>query len=59
MFLDTSVPQPVIYLVDYGAGAIYVIQTAGTAPNLTVRSVETIKGALTGLNSPLGITVVH
>lgn len=59
VYVDASVAQPVIYLVDYGAGAIYVIQTAGTAPNLTVRSVETIKGALTGLNSPLGITVVH
>ncbi len=59
MFLDTSVPQPVLYLVDFGAGAIYVIQTTGTAPNLGVQSVVTIKGAATGLSQPLGITVVH
>jgi hypothetical protein len=59
VFVDTSGPQAVIYLVDYGAGAIHVIQTTGTAPNLSVLSVATIKGAATGLSSPLGITVVH
>ena len=59
VYLDRSVAQPVLYLVDYGAGAVYVAQTAGSAPNLTVTSVATIKGALTGLSSPLGITVVH
>lgn len=59
VFLDTSGPQPVIYLVDYGSSAVYVIQTTGTAPNLGVQSVVTIKGAATGLSSPLGITVVH
>ena len=59
VYLDKSVAQPVLYIVDYGAGAVYVAQTAGTAPNLTVTSVVTIKGALTGLSSPLGIAVVH
>ena len=59
VYLDVSVPQPVLYLVDYGAGAVYIAQTAGSAPNLTVTSVATIKGALTGLSSPLGIAVVH
>ena len=58
-YLDTSVPQPVIYLADYGAGAIRVITTTGTAPNLGVNTVTSISGALTGLSSPLGITVVH
>jgi hypothetical protein len=59
MFLDTSVPQPVLYLVDYGANAIRIVQTTGTAPNLGVASVATITGAATGLAQPLGITVKH
>ena len=59
VYLDKSVPQPVLYVVDFGAGAVYVAQTAGTAPNLSVTSVVTIKGALTGLTQPLGITVRH
>ncbi len=57
-FLDTSVPQPVLYLVDYSGGAVHIIQTNGTAPNLGVQSVATIRGALTGLSLPLSITVV-
>jgi hypothetical protein len=59
VYLDTSVAQPVLYIVDYLGNAVYVAQTAGSAPNLTVTSVVTIKGALTGLTSPLGITVKH
>lgn len=59
IFVDVSVPQPVIYLVDFGAAAIRIIQTAGTAPNLTVASVTSIAGAATGLNQPIGIAVVH
>ena len=59
VFFDNSVSPPVVYVNDYGASAIYVIQTAGTAPNLTIASVRTIQGAATGLNAPLGITVVH
>lgn len=59
VFLDTSVPQPVLYIVDYSGNAIYVAQTAGTAPNLSVTTVATISGAATGLSAPLGITVVH
>lgn len=59
VFFDNSVTPPVVYVNDYGASAIYVIQTAGTAPNLTIASVRTIQGAATGLSAPLGITVVH
>ena len=59
VYFDNSVTPPVVYVNDYGAAAVYVIQTAGTAPNLTVASVKTIKGAATGLSSPLGILVVH
>ncbi len=59
VFLDASVPQPVLYVVDYSAGAIYIVKTTGTAPNLGVQTVTKISGALTGLSQPLGITVVH
>jgi hypothetical protein len=59
VFFDNSVTPPVVYVNDYGASAIYVIQTAGTAPNLTIASVRTIQGGATGLSAPLGITVVH
>jgi 6-phosphogluconolactonase (cycloisomerase 2 family) len=59
VYFDNSVTPPVVYVNDYGASAVYVIQTAGTAPNLTVASVRTIQGAATGLSAPLGITVVH
>lgn len=59
VYFDNSVTPPVVYVNDFGANAVYVIQTAGTAPNLTVGSVRIISGAATGLSSPLGITVVH
>lgn len=59
VFFDNSVTPPIVYLVDYGGSAVYVIQTAGTAPNLTVASVKTISGAATRLSSPLGLTVVR
>ncbi len=59
VYLDTSVPQPVLYVVDYAGNAIYVAQTAGAAPNLSLQSVATIKGPATGLISPLSITVVR
>jgi hypothetical protein len=59
VFFDNSVSPPVVYVNDYSASAIYVIQTAGSAPNLTIASVKTIAGAATGLANPLGITVVH
>lgn len=60
LFLDPSGPnnQPVIYLADYSGSAIHIISTAGTAPNLTVASVESIRGAATELAAPLGIRVV-
>jgi DNA-binding beta-propeller fold protein YncE len=57
LFLDPN-GQPVIYLADYSGDAIHIIQTAGTAPNLTVASVTTIEGPATRLSGPLGIRVV-
>lgn len=59
VYVDTSVPQPVVYLVDYAGNAIYVIQTSGAAPNLLLQSVTTIKGANTRLSQPLSLTVVR
>lgn len=59
VFFDNSVSPPIVYLVDYGSSAVYVIQTAGITPNLTVASVKTITGAATKLSSPLGVTVVR
>jgi hypothetical protein len=59
VFFDGTTSPPTVYLVDYGASAVDVIATAGTAPNLTVMSVTTIAGSATGLSSPLDIHVVH
>ncbi len=58
MFVDSTASPPIIYLDDYGASAVYVIHTSGTAPNLTVASVSTLQGAATGLSGPVGIHVV-
>ncbi len=56
--VDATVTPPVVYVVDYGGNAVYVLQTAGTLPNLTIQSVTTISGTATGLASPLGVHVV-
>ena len=49
---------PVVYLVDFSGNAIYVIQTSGVPPNLTLQSVTTISGQATGLSEPLDVLVV-
>ncbi len=59
MAIDTNATPPVLYVVDFSANAIYVAQTAGTPPNLTVASVTTIAGDATTLNMPLGIAIVR
>lgn len=58
IFVDTSSVSPVVYLADYSGDAIYIIQTVGVAPFLTIGSVTTISGPSTGLSGPLGILVV-
>ena len=58
MFVDVTSSPPTVYLDDYGASAVYVIHTAGAAPDLTVASVTTIQGAATGLSGPVGVYVV-
>ncbi|CAN5913803.1 hypothetical protein BH11MYX2_BH11MYX2_36350 [soil metagenome] len=57
LWVETSSGHPVIYLADTD-GAIHIIDTTGTTPNLSVRSVKTITGASTGLSTPLGVRVI-
>jgi sugar lactone lactonase YvrE len=59
IFVDTSTPSPTVYVADQGTSAVYIFQTMGTAPDLTVASVTTLSGAATGINGPMGILVVH
>ena len=59
IFIDTAVTPVRIYLVDYGASAIHVLEMAGTEPNLTIAAMHTISGPSTMLSSPLDIAVVH
>jgi len=59
MYLDVASSPPVLYLADYGANAIYVIQTAGTLPQLSVASVRTITGASTTLDGPLDVILAR
>jgi hypothetical protein len=58
VFVDDTVTPPVVYLVDATGNAVYVMQTAGTLPNLTIQSVTTISGPATGLSEPLEVYVV-
>lgn len=58
MYFDTSVTPPVVYVVDYSGNSVFIIQTAGLAPFLTVDSFTVIQGSATGINAPVGITVV-
>jgi hypothetical protein len=53
--IDTSVTPTTIYLVDVSAGSLYIIETAGVEPDLSVASVRMI----TGLISPLDVAVSH
>jgi hypothetical protein len=58
--LDTSVTPPLLYVVDFSANAVYVAQTSGAPPHLSVAGpVTTIKGAATMLNQPLGVAIVR
>jgi len=56
--IDDTISPPVVYVVDYGAGAIDVVQTSGTPPNLSIGSVSTIAGTNTGLSQPLDVLAV-
>lgn len=56
--VDGSEDPPVIYLADYSGNAIHVIRLNGKAPDVTVASVDVIRGPATGLAMPLGIRLV-
>jgi hypothetical protein len=56
--VDLSVNPPVVYLLDSEINSIYVIQTAGVIPNLTIQSAVTITRDATLLDEPFGILVV-
>ncbi len=58
IFFDTDVTPPIVYAVDFSGNAIYVIQTVGVPPFLSVGTVKVIKGPSTGLMSPYGIVVI-
>ncbi|MFT3699997.1 MAG: hypothetical protein QM831_43030 [Kofleriaceae bacterium] len=57
-FDDTSTPKR-IYLADYSANAVFVLDLAGTEPNFTIQAKRKISGPSTMLNQPLDIAVVH
>ena len=59
LFIDSSVTPMLIYMADYGAHSIHVLEMAGTEPNLTVAAMHTIAGPSTLLTQPLDIVVVH
>ncbi|HEX7702959.1 MAG TPA: hypothetical protein VF403_19610 [Kofleriaceae bacterium] len=59
IFIDTSVTPTLIYVADFGAASIHVLEMAGTEPNLTVSAMHTIAGPTTTLSQPLDIVVVH
>jgi hypothetical protein len=56
--VDLTVSPPTAYLTDWEIDALYIIQTAGVLPNLTIANVVTITGGATGLNEPLGVLLV-
>jgi hypothetical protein len=56
--VDTTVTPPTVYLVDYEASEVFIIQTSGVLPNLTLQSSPTLGGTATALSAPLGILVV-
>jgi hypothetical protein len=57
--IDTSVSPPDLYVVDYSGNALYIAHTAGTLPNLSVASVDVLKGASTQLSSPLVVQIIR
>lgn len=57
--VDTSATPPVVYLVDYGGAAIYMIQTTGSAPLFGAGAVTSLTGPATSLQSPLDVVIVR
>lgn len=57
--VDTTVSPPILYVVDYSGGALYIAQTTGTAPNLTIAHSDVLQGSATGLVSPLVVQIIR
>lgn len=57
--VDTTASPPILYVVDYSGGALYIAQTTGTAPNLTVAHADVLSGTATGLASPLVVQIIR
>jgi sugar lactone lactonase YvrE len=58
MFVDARTASPVLYVVDFGANAIHVVQLTGAPGAWVAGTVTTISGTATQLNQPLDIAVV-
>jgi len=53
--LDARAENPVIYVADYAADALRIIDIAGAPPRLAVAHARAIEGAMTGLDGPVGV----
>lgn len=58
IFFDTEVTPPVVYVADFFGNAIYIIQTVGVPPFLSINTVKVIQGPSTGLQSPYGVVII-
>ena len=59
MAVDTTVSPPILYVVDFSGGALYIAQTSGTAPNFTVTHSDVLTGSSTGLVQPLVVQIIR
>jgi hypothetical protein len=60
LFLDGAANPPLLYATDQlGAGRVYVMQLSGSPPGYGLQSIRVITGSATGLNTVVGLTVVH
>jgi len=55
--IDVGVAPPLVCVTDFAASAVYLIRTAGVAPQLRVESVSSIDGPATRLDGPIGVLV--
>jgi hypothetical protein len=53
--IDALAQEPIVYVADYAARALQVIETTGVAPHLAVARVGAIQGVATGLDGPVGV----
>jgi DNA-binding beta-propeller fold protein YncE len=53
--IDAHTQPPIVYVADYTAGAVHVIETVGVPPYLAVAKASAIKGPATRLDGPVGV----